>query len=194
MSALTKSYRSVEDYLALEQSSEVRHEYENGEMREMPGGSETHSSLSENTKFALRVALKGKNCKVHGGDLRIKIPNTGLYTYPDVSVTCGERLFENTKRDSLLNPTVIFEVLSPSTERYDRGRKFNHYQTVESISDYMLVSQDAYQVEHFIRQTDNSWLLKTYRGLESSVSIGSLGCELSLSDIYEDVSLELSTP
>jgi Uma2 family endonuclease len=161
----------------------------------MPGGGEDHSTIGVNIKVSLYLSLSDKQCSVHGGDLRIKIANTGLYTYPDVSVTCGERQFENAKRDSLLNPTVIFEVLSPSTERYDRGRKFSHYQTVHSISDYILVSQDAYQVEHFVRQLDDSWLLKTYRGLESSVPIASLGCTLALSDIYKKISLESdSTP
>ncbi len=190
MSVLTKSYVSVADYLALELSSEVRHEYENGEVREMPGGSEDHSTIGVNIKVSLRLALKDKPCGIHGGDLRIKIPHTGLYTYPDISVTCGERQFENAKRDSLLNPTIIFEILSPSTERYDRGRKFSHYQTIASVSDYLLVSQDAYQVEHFVRQADDTWLLKIYRGLEAKVFISSLNCELSLADIYDDVVLE----
>ncbi len=112
MTTLTKTY-SVDEYLALEQTSEVRHKYENGERRAMPGGSETHSRVAENTKFALRVALKGKNCKVHGGDLRIRIPNTGLYTYPDVSVTCGERQFENTDAILYLIPRLFSRCCHP---------------------------------------------------------------------------------
>ncbi len=179
---------SVQEYLELEQTSEVRHEYENGEIREMPGGSENHSSIGENIKFSLRLALRERPCKIHGGDLRIKI-RAGLYTYPDVSVVCGERLFENVKRDSLLNPMVVCEVLSPSTESYDRGKKFGHYQTVSSISDYLIVSQDVYRVEHFIRQAEG-WLLKTYDGLEGKIFIVSLNCELSLADIYDGVTLE----
>jgi Uma2 family endonuclease len=179
---------SVQEYLELELTSEVRHKYENGELKERPGGSEKHSSIGENIRFSLHLALRDRPCKIHGGDLRIKI-STGIYTYLDASVVCGERHFENTKRDSLLNPTVVFEVLSPSTERYDRGKKFRHYQTVPSISDYLLVSQDVYRVEHFLRQVDG-WLLKTYDGLESKVVIASLDCELTLADIYNGVTLE----
>lgn len=179
---------SVQDYLELEQTSEVRHEYENGEIREMPGGSENHSSIGENIKFSLRLALRERPCKIHGGDLRIKI-STGLYTYPDVSVVCGERLFENDKRDSLINPRVVFEVLSPSTESYDRGKKFQHYQRVSSVSDYLIVSQDIYRVEHFMRQAEG-WFLKTYDSLEVKIFIASLNCELALADIYDDIKLE----
>jgi Uma2 family endonuclease len=179
---------SVEDYLELEQMSEVRHEYENGELREMPGGSENHSLIGQNIRFALKLSLPGQSCKSYDSALRVKI-TTGVYTYPDASVVYGEALFENAKRDSLLNPTVVFEVLSPSTESYDRGKKFGHYQTVLSISDYLIVSQDVCRVEHFIRQAEG-WLLKTYDSLESKIFIASLNCGLALADIYDDIKLE----
>jgi Uma2 family endonuclease len=188
MAVVTKI--SVEEYLELERSSNVRHEYLDGELREMPGGNNKHSLLKVNVVTALRVELRGKPCTLYNSDLKIKLPKPKLYTYPDASVVAGESAFENSKNDALLNPRLILEVLSKSTESYDRGEKFEHYQTVESFTDYLLVSQTSYRVEHYLRQTDDTWLLKIYRGLEARVIIVSLGCELSLAAIYEGVMLE----
>lgn len=182
---------SVEEYLELERTCQVRHEYLDGELREMPGGNDKHSLLKVNVVTALRVALRSKPCTLYNSDLKIKLPKPKLYTYPDASVVVGESSLESSKNDSLLNPRVIVEVLSKSTESYDRGDKFEHYQTVESFTDYLLVSQTSYRVEHYLRQTDDTWLLKIYRGLEAKVVITSTECELFLADIYDGVTLPL---
>ncbi|MGL4611004.1 MAG: Uma2 family endonuclease [Trueperaceae bacterium] len=138
----------------------------------------------------MKVALRERSCKIYDSDLRIKI-GPSIYTYPDASVVLGEALFENARRDSLLNPTVFIEVLSPSTEKYDRGKKFQHYQTLLTIRDYILIAQDAHRVEHYLRQRDNTWLMTVYEGLEASLNLTSLYCTLlSLADIYEGVTLE----
>jgi Uma2 family endonuclease len=182
---------SVEEYLELERTSNVRHEYLDGEIREMPGGNETHSRLKVNVVTSLQIALRETSaCWLYNSDLKIKLPNSKIYTYPDASVVVGEPLFETTKDESLLNPTLIVEVLSKSTESYDRGDKFEMYQTIESFREYLLVSQRAYRVEHYVRQTDDSWLLRTYRGLEASVTLPSIHCALALADIYNRITLE----
>jgi Uma2 family endonuclease len=181
---------SVEEYLELERSSNVRHEYRDGELREMPGGNDTHSVLKVNVLTSLQIALRETSHWLYNSDLKIKLPQAKLYTYPDASVVVGEPLFENTRRESILNPTLIVEVLSKSTESYDRGKKFELYQTLESFTDYLLVSQTSYRVEHYLRQTDDSWLLRIYRGLETSITLASLGCTLALADIYKRVDLE----
>ena len=180
---------SVQEYLELELTSEVRHEYENGEIREMPGGTKEHSGIGRNILAHLYFQLEGSACEVYNSDLRVLIAKTGLYTYPDVSVVCGEAKFEDAKKDSLLNPTVLFEVLSKSTESYDRGKKFQHYQMLASLLDYLLVAQDAYRVEHFTRQQEG-WFLRVYEGLESKIALASLGCELALADVYKKIRLE----
>ena len=180
---------SVEEYLELERSSEVKHEYENGELREMPGGTKEHSAIGRNIIAHLYFQLEGSTCEVYNSDLRVLVEKAGLYTYPDVSVVCGEAMFEDAKQDSLLNPTVLFEVLSKSTENYDRGKKFQHYQMLPSLLDYVLVAQDEYRVEHFTRQ-EEGWFLRVYVGLEASVTLPSLGCTLTLSDIYKKINLD----
>ncbi len=180
---------SVQEYLEQERSSNVRHEYENGEVRTMPGGTKEHSGIGRNILAHLYFQLDNNTCEVYNSDLRVLISETGLYTYPDVSVVCGEALFEDGQQDSLLNPVVLFEVLSKSTENYDRGKKFQHYQMISSLLEYVLVAQDAYRVEHFTRQTEG-WFLRVYQGLESSVLLPSIGCSLALSAIYKKIKLE----
>lgn len=190
MTVATKMLRQA--YLEEERSSELRHEYDNGEVREMPGGTREHSGIGRNILAHLYFQLAESPCEVYNSDLRVLITKTGLYTYPDISVVCGAAHFEDAQQDSLLNPSVLFEVLSKSTERYDRGKKFQHYQMLPSLSDYLLVAQDAYRVEHFMRQTDG-WLMRAHEGLEASVSIASINCTLALSDIYKKIMLESET-
>jgi Uma2 family endonuclease len=187
MSVITKL--SVQDYLEQERSSNVRYEYEQGEVREMPGGTKEHSGMSRNILAHLYFQLGEGSCEVYNSDLRVLIAATGLYTYPDVSVVCGEAQFEDGQQDSLLNPTVLFDVLSKSTESYDRGKKFQHYQMIPSLSDYVLVAQDAYRVEHLLRKQDG-WLLQSYIGLAAKVTLSSIGCTLALADVYKKISIE----
>ncbi len=139
MCAVARSYLSPDEYLALERHAPTKSEYLRGEVYAMAGASRQHVIIMTNTIVALATRLKGRPCAVFGSDLRVKVPPTGFYTYPDVSVVCGKAQFEDRQQDNLLNPTVIFEILSRSTEGYDRGEKFAHYRMLESLSDYILV-------------------------------------------------------
>ena len=187
MQAVYKAYISPEEYLELEREAETKSEYYRGEVYAMAGASERHSTIQVNTLASLAVQLKGRSCKAHGSDLRVKVSHTGLYTYPDASVVCGPARFDDKQRNTLLNPTVVIEVLSESTEAYDRGRKFDHYRTVDSLTDYLLLWQDDPTIEHFVRQTGGQWLLTATKGLDAVVRIDSIGCILSLSEIYDKV-------
>jgi Uma2 family endonuclease len=187
MSVATKL--SVEEYLELERPSNVRHEYIDGELKGMPGETKEHSAIGGNIFAHLYFKLEDSACEIYNSDLRVLVENTGLYTYPDVSVVCGEAEFEDANQDSLFNPTVLFEVLSKSTENYDIGKKFEHYQMIPSLVDYLLVAQNAYRVEHFTRQQDG-WFLRVYKGLESKIVLPSLNCELALASIYKKIRLE----
>ena len=153
----------------------------------MAGASPQHTLIAANIIISLGSQLKGRPCRVHTGDLRVKVSPTGFYTYPDIVIVCGQPKYEDRQKDTLLNPTVVVEVLSKSTELYDRGVKFAHYRTLESLTDYLLVSQDTASVEHRTRQPDDRWLLSIYQGLDSVVPIPSIGCDLPLAEVYEKV-------
>ncbi|MCC6363505.1 MAG: Uma2 family endonuclease [Bryobacterales bacterium] len=178
-----------EEYLAVERAAEIRSEFYEGEMFAMSGGTHVHSRLQVRMISELEARLTGGRCTVYSSDLRIKISETGLYTYPDVSVVCGRPLFADDRKDSLLNPSLIVEVLSPSTESYDRGRKFEHYRPVETLRDYILVSQDRVLVEHYARQEAAAWLLRTYSQLEEELHIDSVSVAVPLSAIYHGIEL-----
>jgi Uma2 family endonuclease len=187
MCALPRHRLTPEEYLAMERHAPTKSEYLRGEVYALAGASRQHVMIMTNTIVALATRLKGRPCAVFGSDLRVKVPLTGLYTYPDVSVVCGEAQFEDREQDNLLHPTVIVEILSDSTERYDRGDKFAHYRRLESLTDYILISQHRPLVEHFARQPEDSWLLKAYEGIEAIAAIPSIGCELPLADVYDKV-------
>jgi Uma2 family endonuclease len=184
---IQKSYLTAEEYLALERQADTKSEYLDGEMVAMTGGTSRHSLVTLNVGGELRQQLKQRPCLVYSGDLRVRISGTGDYVYPDITVVCSEPLFEDGQRDILLNPTLIVEVLSPSTESYDRGKKFELYQTLESLKEYVLVAQDRPRVEHFLRQDGHVWLYKDVSGIGSSVSFASIGCQVPLSEIYDKV-------
>jgi Uma2 family endonuclease len=187
MCALPRHYLTPEEYLALERQAQTKSEYLRGAVYAMAGASFAHTMIASNTLVSLASQLKRRMCTAHSSDLRVNVRATGFYAYPDIVVVCGRPQFEDHHRDTLLNPTVIFEILSPSTEGYDRGDKFAHYRRLESLSDYILVSQRRPLVEHFTRQPDDSWLLKSYEGVEAVLPIPSIGCELPLADIYDKV-------
>ncbi|HVF27604.1 MAG TPA: Uma2 family endonuclease [Pyrinomonadaceae bacterium] len=189
MSSQTKTRLTPEEYLAVERKAETKSEYFDGVMFAMVGASREHNLISTNIAGELRQQLKARPCETYVNDMRVRIPATGLYTYPDVVVVCGEPVFEDEYVDTLLNPTLIVEVLSESTESYDRGKKFAHYRSVESIVEYLLVAQDEYRVEQFVRQTDGRWMLSDVRALEASVELTSLQCALKLREIYDRISL-----
>ena len=179
---------SEQEYLAFERASEERHEYADGEIFAMSGGTYAHSAIMSNILIELGSALRGRKCKAHGADMRIHIPSTRRYTYADALVVCGEPILTDDVRDALENPVVIVEVLSDSTEKYDRGDKFAHYRSIPSFRDYVLVSQKKVCVEHFRRQADGLWLLRI-AGAGERVLLESAGCELVVDDAYLDVVL-----
>jgi len=173
---------SEQEYLAFERVSAERHEYAHGEVFAMAGGTRAHSLIAGNIQRELGLALLDRPCEVHGPDLRIKIVARGRYTYADVLVVCGRPIFEDEQRDSLLNPRVIVEVLSDSTERYDRGEKFTQYRSIPSLRDYVLVSQHERLIECFRRQ-DEEWLFRAL-GPGQRLSLESIGCELEVERAY----------
>jgi Uma2 family endonuclease len=190
MAILTKTRISPEEYLAAERRSETKSEYLDGEMFAMTGVTRRHSLVTTNLVRELSQKLLDRPCEVHSSDLRVHIPATGLYTYPDVTVVCGEPRFEDDQEvDTLLNPKLIIEVLSPTTEAYDRGKKFEHYDTIESLAEYVLVSQTAPRVEQFVRQEGGHWLFTATSSLDGKVVFSSVGCEIALTEIYHKVPL-----
>ncbi len=189
MQAQPEPYISPQEYLSLERQAETKSEYWNGQTYAMSGASEAHNIIVFNLATTLGPQIKKRPCKAYASDMRVKVDPTGLYTYPDVSVVCGQAKFDEKRKDNLLNPTVIIEVLSPSTEAYDRGKKFDHYRRLESLQDYLLVAQDSVMVLHYARQTgdDDRWMLTAYYGLDTVVNIKSIGCELPLAEVYDKV-------
>lgn len=180
---------TVSEYLQYEQEALERHEYRNGEIIAMAGGTYNHSLIVANTIRELGIALKGKPCRVLDSNLRIRSRRVPLFTYPDISVVCGEPQFDPDDRSgqTIINPRVLIEVLSPSTEAYDRGAKFNFYRQLEPLEEYVLISQDAPRIETFYRQPEGTWLFAAVGELESRVRLRSLGLELLLQEIYSGV-------
>jgi len=178
------------EYLAFERKCEFKNEYWAGQVLAMAGASERHNLIETNVIIALGSQLRGKSCKVYPSDMRVKVPATDLYTYPDVTIVCGKAQFDDVERDTLLNPTVIVEILSKSTENYDRGKKFQNYRTLESLTEYVLIAQDAVHIEHYVRQSDNQWLLSEAKDLSAVVELPTIQCTLALIDVYDKVEIE----
>jgi Uma2 family endonuclease len=184
--ALPETRVTPAEYLKYERSSQVKHEYYAGEIFAMTGASKNHNRIVTSTLAALYAQLRERPCDVFPGDMRVK-PHSGLlYAYPDITVVCGTPEFEDDEVDTLLNPTVIIEVLSPSTEAYDRGKKFQHYRTIPSFQEYLLIAQDSVRVEHYTLR-DNEWILTDASTLDAIITLPSIDCTLSLSDVYEKV-------
>ena len=179
----TKKTWTPEEYLAWERLQLEKHEFHGGEVFAMAGATFEHNQIVINVGAELRAALRQKPCRVCASDLRVKIPATGLYTYPDVSVVCGRPEFEDDKLDTLLNPLVLVEVLSDSTEDYDRGTKFTNYRTIASLRDYVLISTDKVLVEYSTRKDDGSWVLREFRAGER-FTLESVGVELAVDELY----------
>ena len=189
MSVQLKPFLSPQEYLAMERQAETKSEYYAGEVFAMAGASRRHVRIMVNTILSLAAQLKERQCEVFTSDLRVKVSATGLYTYPDVVVVCGKPRFDDDQEDTLLNPTVIVEVLSKSTEAYDRGEKFAMYRALESMTDYLLIAQDIARLEHYARQPDGSWRFLESAGLDAIAVIESIQCQLSLADVYDKVDL-----
>jgi Uma2 family endonuclease len=175
------------EYLEAERRAETKSEYYAGEAFAMAGTTEPHNLIVSNLIAGLVTQLRGRDCRVYPSDLRVKVDATGLYTYPDVAVVCGKPQLEDEHLDTLLNPTILIEVLSRSTARYDRGQKATHYRRLDSLQEHLLVAQDEPFVERYRRQGESNWLLTEFRGLEHKVELTSVGCTLVMTDIYEQV-------
>jgi len=187
MSAEPHRRVAIEDYLAAERRAETKSEYLDGEVFAMSGASRPHNLIALNPAASVHGQLRGRPCETYAGDMRVYMPAAGLYTYPDVTVVCGEPRFDDAELDTLLNPTLVIEVLSPTTEGYDRGKKFAHYRTLDSLREYVLIAQDEARVELFARQDDGHWLLSEAAGLDGTILLASIGCELRLADVYDRV-------
>ena len=188
MGAVPEQYLSLQDYFELEATSETKHEYYLGVIYAMTGASVTHNLLVANVISNLHLQLRGKSCTVYPSDLRLKVEATGLYTYPDAQVICGNIQHADERKDIVINPTVLIEVLSPSTKNYDRGMKFQHYRTIETLREYLIIAQDSGRVEHYIRQEAHRWLLVELTFDDQEIRLDSIGCTLTLAAIYEKVS------
>ncbi len=192
MSALPKqeTYYTVEEYLALELASDTRWEYFDGEIVDMAGGSISHSRISGNVYFALKSKLTGSRCEALNSEMCVKVPAAPPYRYPDASVVCGQIEIEELQGiEMLLNPVLLVEVLSPTTANYDRDKKFLAYQSIPSFQEYLLVEQDRVHVTHYVRQSDGAWLRRDVIGIEATVKLASVNCELTMTEIYRDVTL-----
>lgn len=187
MSRSAEQFISPADYLALERQAETKSEYLNGCIYAMAGASRNHNRITVNLARRLGNQLSGKPCEPFVNDMRVKVSPTGLYTYPDVVVACGEPRFEDQHLDTLLNPTAIIEVLSDSTEAYDRGDKFAHYRALESLSDYLLVAQNKPRIERYSRQPDGRWIYSVADGPDARMEIAAIGCALHLAEVYDRV-------
>lgn len=183
-----------EQYLEYERASETRHEFWNGEIFEMAGASEQHNLIVGSTYASLYAQLRKRDCKLYPSDMRLKVTATGLFTYPDISIVCGEAQFLDDKRDTLLNPVTLIEVLSPSTERYDRGKKFQNCRTMQSLQEYILIAQDTPRIEYYRRQSDDQWLLSDIDTLTGTLTLSAINCTLSAADVYEKVTFDDSAP
>jgi Uma2 family endonuclease len=184
MASHPKDLLTPEEYLAIERRSEFKSEFFAGETFAMAGGTKRHNIVAGNINRILGTLLLERDCNVYNSDMRVMIASVGKYTYPDASVACAEEQFEDEDEDTLLNPIVIIEVLSKSTEAYDRGKKWEHYQRLDSLRDYLLVSQIPYRVEQFARQRGGPWSYTEYVGESEVIDIKSIGCSLLLRDVY----------
>ena len=174
------------EYLTIERAASTKSEFYDGEMFGMAGGTALHSLIGTNAAGEFRDKLRGKKCVPYNADLRILVEANGLFTYPDLSVICGPLQFADAD-DTVTNPSVLVEVLSPSTEAYDRGQKFLLYRQIPSLREYLLVSQHEPLLEMFVRQADNLWVLREAAGLAAQLEIPSLGITISLAEIYAGV-------
>jgi len=189
MASQPRTFLTPEQYLAIERAAAYKSEYYAGEMFAMSGAREPHNLITVNLITELRRQLRHGACRVYMSDMRVRANASGLYTYPDATALCGTPQFLDDVRDTLLNPNLIAEVLSPSTEAYDRGRKFEHYRTIESLREYLLVSAERVSAELFTRQADSRWLLSAATNREDVLDLQSVGCRVALADLYEDVDL-----
>lgn len=187
MSALPKPGYNSDEYLALEESAEYRSQFYNGEIFAMAGASRKHNVIAMNVASNLHYQLRNRPCEIYRNDMRVKV-SENLYAYPDIVIVCGEPQIEQNRGENLLNPIVLIEVLSPSTEKFDRGGKAQLYRLMPSLKEYILISQNKPYIEHFVRQENGGWLLTEMSEVLSDVlQLSTISCELNLSDIYAKI-------
>jgi Uma2 family endonuclease len=189
MSAQAALLCTPDDYLSMERHAPSKSEYRVGEIFAMPGDSRWHILIVANVLRGFRRQLNSRSCTTYPSDMRVKVSLTGLYTYPDVTVVYDEAQFEDDQEDTLLNPRLIVEVLSKSTQDYDRGEKFEHYRKLESLREYVLIAQEKCHVEHFVRQPDDRWLLSETDNIQDTIQLLSINCSLALAEIYDQVDI-----
>jgi Uma2 family endonuclease len=187
MSAIPKTKLTPAEYLEFERRSEIKHEYFDGEIFAMSGAKRNHNKITTNLSGLVWQHLKGKNCENYANDMRVFVPETGLYTYPDLVVVCGKPIFQDDVFDTLLNPVLLIEVLSETTESYDRGKKFQHYRSIESLQEYVLVAQDEARIEKYVRRGDGFWLLSEAVGMSAEIEFSSIECLIALREVYDKI-------
>lgn len=185
---------TIEEYLELEEHSQEKHEYYNGKIITMPGGTPNHNEIAVNVMTALRIAVKTaqKKYRVYNSDMKIQIPEENLFVYPDAVVVCENPILYKHYKSVITNPLLIVVVLSNSTEKYDRGTKFGYYQTLPSFQEYVLLSQTKPRASVYHRKGANTWEIDNIT--EGVLNLKSIGCQISLADIYEDIEFEVNEP
>ena len=192
MTALPKQKYTLEEYFRLEKESNERFEYFDGEVYSMAGVNQEHDQIESNVHVSIRQKLRGKQCRAFLANMRLKVPSLPPYRYSDGSALCGEAVFEKVGGvDVLVNPQLIIEVLSDSTEKFDRDQKFKHYKSIESFREYLLISQENYFVVHYLKHNEKFWMQTEYDRLEDVINLTTLDCDLTLAEIYEDIFLPL---
>jgi Uma2 family endonuclease len=184
---MSNRFLSPQEYLEIERKAEHKSEYFNGEMFAMSGVSRRHDRIATRLALLIGQHLRGTRCEDFSANMRVLATPSGLYTYPDLSVACDEPQFADPHVDTLTNPTLLVEILSPSTEAYDRGKKAKLYRAIPSLQELLLIAQDSYEVELYRRQGDGTWSLIEAKGLESAIALTSIGYTLSLRELYEKV-------
>jgi Uma2 family endonuclease len=181
---------SPQEYLAIERKAAFKSEYYAGEMFAMAGASARHTRIVNNLVRVAGNQFVGRPCQTFSSDLRVRIPSTGLYTYPDFIALCEVPQYDDSELDTLLNSKVIIEVLSPSTEDYDRHEKFAHYRSAESLAEYLLIAQDRIWIDHYVRQPDGKWPVSQYNDPAATILLASIDVRLLVSDVYDKVTLD----
>lgn len=181
---------SPEEFLIFERAADEKHEYRDGVIVAMSGARRAHNLISLNVGSGLHGALKNKDCETYISEMRVFVPSVQLYTYPDIVVVCGEPKFVDDEFDTLTNPLILIEILSESTESYDRGQKFKNYRGIESLREYVLIAQTSPSIEKYVKHGDGFWMLSEASGVDSSITLETIDCPLSLADVYDKVNFD----
>lgn len=190
MASVPVSRLTEEQYLEIERAAQFKSEFYRGEMFAMAGGTLDHGELQAQVIFECRNRFAGRDCRAFGSDVRVRAGTSGLYTYPDISIVCGRPVCVDNHKDTITNPVVIIEVLSPTTEAYDRGKKFQLYQTIQSFIEYILISQTEMRIERFTRGENDTWTLRSYAGKDAELRIDAIDISIPLEAIYRRVEFE----